>query len=110
MSEPLTKIIRLASDEFVQVFDLTYLNNKQDNLLLFRQTVEETVCFFVRLCHDVVFEVLSFGNRRQLTKLERVGRRFHRIAENYFDKAPFLLLNLRFSPRFLFSFSYMLES
>ena len=77
-------------------------------MLLFRQTVEEIVCFFVRLCHDIAFEVLSFGNRRQLTKLERVGRRFHRIAENYFANAPFLLLNLRFSHGFLLSFSYKL--
>ena len=50
------------------------------------------------LCSDVIIEVFQYGNRRQLTKLERTGRRFHRIAECYFEKCPFLRLYLVLSP------------
>ena len=101
------KLFDLLVMNLCKFSDFTYLI--KNNSLIFRQTVEETISFFVRLCHDIVFEVLSFGNRRQLTKLERVGRRFHRIAENYFAKAPFILLNLRFSPRFLLSLSRIVK-
>ena len=37
--------------------------------------------FFVILCGDVLLEVLQFGNRRQLVKLERVGGRLHWMVE-----------------------------
>ena len=47
------------------------------------------VKFRVRLCRDVLLETLLFGDRRQLTELERGGRRFHIIIENYFEKMPF---------------------
>ena len=60
--------------------------------------------FFVRLCLDVLFELLSFGNRRRLSKLERVGRRFHRMVENFFGKAPFIRSSclIVVEPRLLF--------
>lgn len=54
--------------------------------------------FYVLLCYDVIIEVLQYGNRQRLTKLERIGRRYHRIAENYFGKYPFLRLNLILQP------------
>ena len=54
----------------------------------------KAIQWFVVLCYDVLLEVLRYGNRRQLVTLERVGRRIHRIVENYFGKTPFLRLNL----------------
>ena len=50
--------------------------------------------FFVFLCSDVLSDVLRFGTRHRLDKLERVGRRFHRIVGNFFYKAPFIHLDL----------------
>ena len=52
------------------------------------------VNFVVRLCFDVLMEVLNFGDRRRLTKLERVGRRIHWMVENYLPNKPFLCLKL----------------
>ena len=59
---------------------------------------EDAFRFIVRLCHDVFLEVLIFGDRRRLTKLERVGRRFHLSIENFFREKPFLRLGLRIYP------------
>ena len=54
--------------------------------------------FIVRLCHDVLLEALLFGDRRRLTKLERVGRHFYRIIEEFFQQMPFLRLDLILDP------------
>lgn len=51
--------------------------------------------FFIRLCGDVLVEVLCYGHRRRLIKLERVGRRFQAIVENFFGKKPFLGLDIK---------------
>ena len=51
--------------------------------------------FIARLCSDVLLEALDFGDRRRITKLERVGLRFHLIIENFFKERPFLRLRLR---------------
>ena len=65
--------------------------------------------FFVLLCGDVLLDVLQFGNRRQLVKLERVGRRLHWIVENFYGSRPFLRLDLDLYPRFvLYYLSYSL--
>ena len=50
--------------------------------------------FFVRLCFDIFFEELSFGNRHQLAKLEPIGRRFRVVIDQKFRVTPFLRLNL----------------
>ena len=50
--------------------------------------------FIVRLCSDVLLEALVFGDRLRITKLERVGRRFHLIIENFFKERPFLRFSL----------------
>ena len=50
--------------------------------------------FFVSFCADVLSDVLRFGSRYWLDKLERIGRRFHRIVENFFHKTPLIRLNL----------------
>ena len=65
---------------------------------------EEAIEFYLRLCFDVLFEVFRFGCRRKLTKLERVGHRFHWIIEKYFPDVPFLRLDLELKPRFVFAF------
>lgn len=62
------------------------------------------VKFRVRLCRDVLLETLLFGGRRQLTELERGGRRFHIIIENYFEKMPFLRLCLEIDQLYIFNF------
>ena len=56
--------------------------------------------FFLFLCHDVFLEVIRWGNRRQLVKLERVGQQFHWNVERWFSKTPFLRLDLFLAPRF----------
>ena len=50
--------------------------------------------FYVRMCFDVLLEVLHPGDRRPLTKLERIGRRFHWTIEKFFPDVPSLRLNL----------------
>ena len=58
--------------------------------------------FFFRLCSDVFLEVLRSGNRRQLAKLEKIGRYFRYIIDGSIEKAPFLRLDLQISPWFNF--------
>ena len=62
--------------------------------------------FIVRLYHDVFLEALLFGDRRRITKLERVGRRFHLYIENFFEEKPFLRLGLKIELCDLFSIKY----
>ena len=52
--------------------------------------------FVVVLCHDVILDVLQHGKRKQLTLLEAVGRRFHRVIDGNFVGSPFLVLDLYF--------------
>ena len=66
-----------------------------------RDDEEEAIEFYLRLCFDVLFEVFRFGCRRKLTKLERVGHRFHWLIEKYFPDGPFLRLDLELIPRFV---------
>ena len=62
--------------------------------------------FFVRLCHDVLLEVLRYGNRRQLAALEKIGRRFCWFGDRYFKAAPFVLVNLEHTLSYLFFTSH----
>ena len=50
---------------------------------------------YVRLCFDVLGDVLQFGTRRHLSALERIGRHFHAVIAQRFVAKPFLNLNLR---------------
>ena len=64
--------------------------------------------FLIRLCHDVLFDVLRCGNRYQLADLEKNGRRFHWFIDRYFKAAPFLRLNLELVPQYLlFTFTIL---
>ena len=71
-------------------------SNSTERQLLkkFVAEMRELEQFFVSLCADVLSDVLRFGNRHRLAKLERIGRRFHRIVENFFHKTPLIRLNL----------------
>ena len=50
--------------------------------------------FVVRLCLDVLLEILRSGNRCRLAELERIGRRFNQMIENFLGETPFLRLDL----------------
>ena len=54
--------------------------------------------FYLRIYFDVLLELLRFGCRRRLSKLERAGRRFHWLVEKWFPDVPFLRLNLELKP------------
>ena len=56
---------------------------------------------FVVLCHDILLEIFQHGSRRQLVKLQRIGRRFHKMIETYFREKPFLRLHFRLAPGFV---------
>ena len=64
------------------------------------QNVE--VEFFVRLCSDVLLEVLRHGVRRELAELEKIGRRFYLIIDCYIKEAPLLRLHLSLEPLYIF--------
>ena len=55
---------------------------------------DDGIGFYLTLSLDVLFEVLRFGDRHRLTKLERVGRRLHHLVEKWFGEMPFLRLDL----------------
>ena len=65
---------------------------------------EELTEFYLKLYLDVLLEVLRFGDRYRLAKLERTGLRLHQIIENYFSEKPFLRLHLEILPRYNFNF------
>ena len=52
----------------------------------------------MRLCGDVFLEIIGRGNRQQIVKLERVGRRIHWMVENFFGERPFVRLGLNIYP------------
>ena len=58
--------------------------------------------FFVKICTDVLIQILCYGDRGRLSKLERVGRRFHLIVTNRFGQKPFFRLSLDLNRRFWF--------
>ena len=56
--------------------------------------------FPVHLCSDVLLELLRFGTRCNLARIEPIGRRFHRLIELYLRKAPFLFLSMQLTIRY----------
>ena len=63
-----------------------------------KRAISLKLTFLLKLCGDVLHEVLCFGNRQRLTALERVGRRFYRIVESFFPTKPFQSVNLTLHP------------
>ena len=78
---PISRFIRRQQFECDPFFRLNIRENY----------VSSDLEFFVRLCRDVLLELLMFGERRRITKLEGIGRRFHQISENFFEQIPLLL-------------------
>ena len=76
--------------------------------LLKQDQEDDEIEFYLRICGDIFLEILKFGDRRHLTKVERVGRRFHGLIDGYyyFAEKPFLRLNLQLKPRFSFLFEH----
>ena len=66
---------------------------------------DDDLNFVVRICNDVLLVALSLGDRRGLTKLELVGRRFHRIIENFLQQRPFLRFCTEINPLYQIYFS-----
>ena len=89
-----SKTVKL-DDHFQFVFPLS---STQIKYFFYRPTGqiknENVIEFFVRLCGDVIVDVFHYANRLRLTKLARIGLRFHSIVENFFGEMPFLRLNL----------------
>ena len=76
-------------------------NSTERNIVkLFAKEVFKLEKFFIAICNDVLVEVLSFGNRRRLGKLECVGRRFNWTVENFFGERPFIRLGFDLTARF----------
>ena len=57
--------------------------------------VEYFIVAYVRLCFDVIGDVLQFGTRRNLSAFERIGRHFHALIAERFSVKPFLPLTLQ---------------
>ena len=66
----------------------------------------KNIQFVVRLCSDAFLEVIYWGDRRKLTSLEKLGKRFHLLIDGCFEEAPFLRLDLCIEPlEYIFKFS-----
>ena len=65
-------------------------------------TDEYVIKFSLRMCRDIVLELLLYGDRRRHTKLERVCRRFHWTIENLFAAKHFLRLSLQLCTKSLY--------
>ena len=77
-------------------------NSTEINIVkLFAREVFKLEEFFIAICNDVLVEVLSFGSRFRLGKLELVGRRFNWTVENFFGGRPFIRLDFDLTERFL---------
>ena len=68
----------------------------------YKKAESNRVRFFVRLCSDVLLEVLGWGDRRCLALLEKLGRRFYWVIDGCFGEKPFLLLDLHITPWYIF--------
>ena len=50
--------------------------------------------FSISMCDDVLLEVLSSGNRKQLFTLTKNGKRFSRLVDGFFVRAPLLHIDI----------------
>ena len=76
-------------------------NSTERNIAkLFAREVFKLEQFFIAICNDVLVEVLSFGSRLRLCKLECVGRRFNWTVENFFGERPPIQLDFNLLARF----------
>ena len=94
-------IIKLLKMEYSQYnYDTDSPVNSTERHLakMFVKKMRKYEEYFVIFCFDVFLDVLRFGNRRQLIKLEHIGRRLHLSVEKFFGEMPFLCLNLKIEP------------
>ena len=110
-SKPPAKFVKLGDRIFSWMFNrFVFIFFIPIKYLFYRHTdqnenEEVIIRFFVRLCTDVLVEVFRYGDRSRLIKLERIGRRFYLITENFFERMPILRLNLQLEPRLFFKSS-----
>ena len=79
----------------------TNSNSTERNIAkLFANEVYKLEDFVIVICTDVLTEVLSFGSRLRLGKLEGVGRRFHLVVENSFREVPSIRMGFDLTARF----------
>lgn len=87
----------------VIVIGLRTLSKKMCSTMPITTPVKKNkIIFFVRLCLNVLLEVLFFSNRRRLGKLECVSSRFHWLVEHFINKKPFLRLDLQLNSWLVF--------
>ena len=61
----------------------------------------KNVDFTVRVCEDVLIDIISVGDRRQIAKIEDIGTRFQRCIERYRPERPFILFDLEWRGVFM---------
>lgn len=54
------------------------------------------LAFTVRICNDVLDDVLHYGIRMELVALQLTGKRFDCIIQTRFPEKPFQLINIKF--------------
>ena len=89
----------ILTSKFFSLFNsnLSYIQFRKEKKRLKGSSDQnsEPITYFVHMCEGVIIEVLRYGVRRRLTKLERVGHDFHLIVTNFFSEKPFVRFNLR---------------
>ena len=108
ISSPITECVKMESvlellkTEFSgSVYSRIDPNSTERNIAkLIVKEVFKLEKYFIAICNDVLVEVLSFGSRLRLGKLECVGRRFNWIVENFFGECPPIRLGFDMSARF----------
>ena len=76
-------------------------NSTESNIeKLIAKEVFKLVKYFISICNDVLVEVLSFGSRLRLGKLELVGRHFKLTVENFLGERPSIQLGFNLIARF----------
>ena len=97
------KLLELFKTEFSGSVSSTAINSNstERNIVKLFAKVFKLEKFFIAICNDVLVEVLSFGSRLRLGKLELVGRRFNWTVENFFVEHPSIRLGFELTARFL---------
>ena len=70
---------------------------------------KSVVEFLIRLCNDVLLDVLRWGNRYELAELETSGRRFHWLIDRNFKEMPFLRLDLEIISPYLLPYFFNIK-
>ena len=89
----------MEANNLIQLeLNFDFLYSKRHSTLIFGNSSANArrrkvkVAFLI--CNDVLVEVLRYFDRRQLAKVERLCRRFHRIVVRCFNEAPILFFEV----------------